>query len=131
MFGLFSKKKPPTALEAFIGLAYGNSPPPKTARLEDAVRIAREDLLLDLVPREEVAALAADLYRGPIPYSTNDLAVSIALNFFRRPDLIGKLQEAQLVARLMLLEWTQEKKVNSLLAKAFEDSLYKLYKPGT
>jgi hypothetical protein len=53
-----------------------------TARLGDAVRIAGEDLLIDLVPREEVAALAADLYRGLIPYSTNDLAVSVALNFF-------------------------------------------------
>ena len=132
MFGLCRRKtreKPPTALDAFVHMAYGSVPPAKTARLDEAVRIAADQFLLGLLPRQDVADLAAKLNRSAIPYSTNDLAVSIALNFFRQPARIDQLRNAQLAARTKLLEWMLDKKVNSVLAKAFEDTLYELYKP--
>jgi len=34
-----------------------------------------------------------------------------------------------LAARTKLLEWILDKKVNPVLAKAIEDTLYELYKP--
>ena len=37
--------------------------------------------------------------------------------------------DAQLMARAKMLELLQEKKLNVHLAKAFEDKLYKDYKP--
>ena len=132
MFGLCRRKsraKPPTALDAFVHMAYGNPPPAKTARLDEAVRIAADQFLLGLVRRQDVVDLATKLDRWPIPYSTNDLAVSIALNFFRQPARFDQLRNAQLAARTKLLEWMLDKKVNPVLAKAFEDTLYELCRP--
>ena len=37
---------------------------------------------------------------------------------------------AQLMARMSMLEWLQEKKIDPMLVKNFEDTLYKIYKPG-
>jgi hypothetical protein len=125
-----TKKKPMTALDAFVRMAYGSPPPPKTARLDEAIRIAADQFLLGAVPRQDVADLAAKLDRSPIPYSTNDLAVSIALNFFRQPARIDQLRNAQLAARTKLLEWTLDRKVNPVLAKALEETLCELYKPA-
>ena len=132
MFGLCRRKrreKPPTALDAFVHMAYGSAPPPKTAHLDEAVRIAADQFLLGLVPRQDVADLATRLNRSAIPYSTNDLAVSIALNFFRQPARVDQLRNAQLAARTKLLEWMLDEKVNPVLAKAFEDTLYELCRP--
>jgi hypothetical protein len=56
--------------------------------------------------------------------------VAAALNFFRQPSRIQQLQEAQLAARMQLVEWLQQKKVNPILAESFENSLHKLYKPA-
>ena len=132
VFGLCrrkSREKPPSALDAFVHMAYGNPPPTKTARLDEAIRIAADQFLLGLVPRQDVVDLATKLNSWPIPYSTNDLAVSIALNFFRQPARVDRLRNAQLAARTKLLEWILDKKVNPVLAKALEDTLYELYKP--
>lgn len=124
-----TQKEPENALDAFIHAAYGNPPPPKAANLDEAIRIAYEELLAHHVGRQEVASVAMELNRGPIPYSTYDLAVSIALNFFKQPERLQQLGAAQLTARLMVAQWTNEKKVIVPLAAAFEDALYKLYKP--
>jgi len=130
MFGFFKKKKPTNALEAFIFAVYGNPPPPKTAKLDEAIQITHEELLMGVVSREEVAKLATDLNAGPIPYSTHDLALSVALNFFKQPDLVPRLRGAQLVARFKAVDWMSQKKVVPPLVQSFEDVLYKLYKPG-
>jgi hypothetical protein len=131
MFGLFGKrpKKPETAMDQVIRAIYGDNPPLKRANLAKAVHLAHEELLLTLVGEQDIQNVAADLHRGPVPYSTEDLAISTALNFFRRPDKVLTLKGAQLVARMKALEWLQEGKVAPLLVKTFEDSLYKIYKP--
>ena len=82
------------------------------------------------VSKQEIQTLATQLSSGPIPYSTHDLALSVALNFFKDPERIPSLGTAQLMARMSMLEWLQDGKVAPMLVKSFEDTLYKLYKPG-
>jgi len=132
MMGLFdlfgSKKKPETAMDIFIRSVYGDPPPPKRAKLSVAVDLASE-LLMGEVSEREIVIIANQLSSGPIPYSTHDLALSVALNFFKDPARIHNLGTAQLMARMTMLVWLQEKKVAPILVKSFEDTLYKLYKP--
>jgi hypothetical protein len=129
MFGFGKKKKPATALDAFIFAIYGNPPPPKRANVETATHLAFDELLMQTVEEREVGALANELSAGPIPYSTQDLALSVALNFFRRPEYMPRLQTAQMFTRLKMIEWLQQGLVAPMLVKSVEDSLYKLYKP--
>ena len=129
MFGLF-KKKPRTAMDAFIRIIYGANPPPKSADLERSITIAHEDLLLEQVPLSEVKRLARELFKGPIPYSTHDLAVSIALAFFKAPEFMRMLEDCQIPARLRVANWAKDRKVVSPLAESFEVVLYRVYKPS-
>ena len=128
MFGFF-KKKPANVLEDFIFAVYGNPPPPKTANLNEAIQIAHDELLMGVVSKEAVKKLATELDASPIPYSTHDLALSVALNFFKQPDLVPQLGDAQLVARMMALDWVSQKTVAPPLVQSFENTLYELYKP--
>lgn len=130
MFGLFSKKKKPqNALDEMIFAIYGNPPPAKRANVGQAVEMASE-LLMGIVNENEVSRQAIALNDGPIPYSTHDLALSVALEFFKRPEYKPKLFEAQLLTRMKMLEWLQNGLVAPMLVKSFENVLYKLYKPG-
>ena len=61
MFGFAKKKKPVSVLDQLIFTVYGNPPPPKTAKLDEAIQIAHDELLMGMVNREEVAKLAAEL----------------------------------------------------------------------
>ncbi len=61
-------------------------------------------------------------------YSHDDLAFSVALNFFKNKDYIKSLATQQLMARLAVNESLGKENVNPLLAVAFENALYKLYK---
>ncbi len=123
------KKKPESAIDVFIHAVYGNPPPPKRAKLSEAIELAKE-LLIGEVSEREIETLATQLNSGPIPYSTHDLALSVALNFFRDPARMPNLGTAQQMARMTIIEWLQEKKVAPMIVKSFEDTLYKLYKPG-
>ena len=131
MFGLFGKKKkrPKTAMDDIIHLIYGNPPPPKTAVLADAIELAYENLLMGVVDKNEIAELAGKLFAGPMPYSTHDLAISVAMNFFKQDERKPDLFEAQLMARMHLLQWAQEGKVVAPLVGVFEETLYRAYKP--
>jgi hypothetical protein len=130
LFDLFGgKKKPETAMDVFIRTVYGDPPPPKRASLSEAVDLAKE-LLMDEVSEREITTVATQLNSGPMPYSTHDLALSVAMNFFKSPSYIPKLGSAQLVTRLAMIEWMQEGKVAPILVQSFEDTLYKLYKPS-
>ncbi len=106
------------------------APPRKSADVERATTIAHEDLLADAVQLSDVGKVAKDLASGPIPYSTHDLAVSVALAFYKKPELIGTLSEFQVPARMRVLNWLKDGKIVPLVAKAFEDTLYRLYKPN-
>ena len=123
------KRIPKNALDELIFVAYGNPPPPKTAVLYDAINIAHEELLMKLISFEDVYKVGKELYDSPIPYSTHDLALSIALNFFSDTELMPTLEEAQLFARAKMLEWLSENRINPMMTKSFEEKLYRLYKP--
>jgi hypothetical protein len=125
MFGF--GKKPESPMDQFIKAIYGDPPPAKRANLSTAIDLASE-LLMGQVPEKEISILGTKLESGPIPYSTNDLALSIALNFFKDPKYIPNLGMAQMMARMTMLEWLQDNKVAPILVKSFEDTLYKLYK---
>lgn len=125
MFG-FGKKQE-SAMDQFIKAIYGDPPPAKRANLSAAIDLANE-LLMGQVSEKEISILGTKLESGPIPYSTNDLALSIALNFFKDPKYMPNLGMAQMMARMTMLEWLQENKVAPILVKTFEDTLYELYK---
>ncbi len=129
MFSFFRKKKPANALDAFILAVYGEPAPPKTARLDEAIQIAHDELLMGVVSKEGVLKLAVELNGSPIPYSTHDLALSVALHFFKQPELIRNLADAQLVARLKAANWMRQGKAVPPLVQSFEDTLHTLYKP--
>ena len=128
LFDLFGgKKKQESMMDTFIRAMYGDPPPRKRAKVSEAVDLASE-LLMGEVSEREIVTVATDLSSGPIPYSTHDLALSVALNFFKDPTYIPKLGTAQLMARMTMLEWHQEKKVAPMLVASVEEVLYKLYK---
>jgi hypothetical protein len=128
IFGFFGKK-PPTMMDGLVQSIYGNKPRKKLADLLEASRIACEELLCEIIEYSDVHVLAKKLFDGPMPYSTHDLAISVSLNFFKDADLFDDLKEAQIAARLQVLQWVREGKVVVPLAQAFEEVLYKLYKP--
>lgn len=130
MFKLFQKKiKPKNALEEFIVAVYGN-PPPKTGRADcsEAINLAFEELLDEVVDQSEVAKQARELFAGPIPYTTHDLALSTAVWFYKSAECTSELASAQMLARLTVLGWLKEGKVQPALVKSFENDLYNLYK---
>ncbi|GIK25486.1 MAG: hypothetical protein BroJett006_17320 [Betaproteobacteria bacterium] len=130
MFGFLNKKKKPqNALDELIFAIYGNPPPPKRANVGRAVGMANE-LLMGFIDESEISKLAITLNDEPIPYSTHDLALSIAFNFFTQSKYVPQLFEAQLLARMKMIEWLQEDLVAPLLVQSIEDVLYKLYKPS-
>jgi hypothetical protein len=124
-------KKQPTVMDALTRLSYGNSPK-KTANLQEAVDLSYKTLLGALVDVAEVRKIATQLYNGPMPYSTHDLAVATTLNLFRNADGARQAQlgQMQMFSRMAVLELLKERKVNPLLVKAFEDTLYKMFKPS-
>jgi hypothetical protein len=129
MFEFLKKKKPVTALDQFIFAVYGNPPPEKRANVARASSLACE-LLMGVVDERQVRGVAEELNASPIPYSTHDLALSAALNFFKRPEYMPQLSTAQMFARIKMLEWLEDKLVVPILVGSFEETLYKLYKPA-
>ena len=126
--GFRKKSKPESFLDKTINAIYGERLPARSANLEDAIRIAFKELLFEEVTEEDVRKTAKELYLSPIPYSTHDLSVSVALKFFKQPERKERLSDAQLLARMALLPWIKENKVAVPLAQAFEETLYKIYK---
>jgi hypothetical protein len=122
-----NQKKTENVMDVLVKAIYGDPPPPKRANVSEAIGLA-EEMLLGKVSNESISRIAHELYDGPMPYSTHDLALSAVLNFIKNPDYTENLREAQLMARLSMLEWLQEGKVAPLLVKSFEDTLYKMYK---
>lgn len=126
MFG-FGKKKQDSAMDGFIKMMYGDPPPPKRANLSEAIGLAKT-LLTGIVDEKDLRLIGSQLNQGPIPYSTHDLALSIALNFFKNPEYVQKLKTAQLTTRMTMQDWLYQKKVIPMLAESFEASLDKAYK---
>lgn len=129
MFGFFGKRKPKTLLDQLIIQMYGSLDHKKTADLKLATDRAYEALLCRAIDLNVVQSKASELFSGRIPYSTNDLALSVALAFFKDDSYKAVLSEAQLVARMQLLEWINDNSVARPLAMAFETTLYNKFKP--
>jgi hypothetical protein len=83
-----------------------------------------------LVEAQELRRHAFVLAATPIPYSTHDLALSMALQFFEQPKYGQRLKAAQasLKARLQAIAWFKEGLVVAPLVKSFENILYKMEK---
>jgi hypothetical protein len=124
-------KKTPTAMDALIKLSYGSSPPRKEeCNLREAIELSFEQLLGKVVDIAEVRTIATGLYNSPMPQSTHGLAVATALNLYRsaKGGRHAELMHVQILARMIVLDWLKGKKVDVLLASAFEHSLYERYK---
>ena len=122
-------KRSRTAMDAIIAATYGNKRKTQPADLKQSIFVAHEMLLCRAVPLVDVEQLARDLYDGPMPYSTLDLAVATSLAFYKKTDFFPALEPYQMMARLHVLNWVKDGKILPLLAKAFEDTLYREYKP--
>ena len=112
----------PSAMDAIVHLAHGAQRTPQSVDLERAVTLACEDLLQERIPLRDVEAHATVLVRGPMRYSTHDLATATALAFFKSP-LSPLLSECHSVARTRVANWAKTGKVNSLLAEAFDTTI--------
>ncbi len=131
MFGLFGKKKEPASvMDAFVQSMYGNSPPPKTANLDQAIQIAFDQLLSNRIDKQEISKVATDLYNGPMPYSTHDLAISVALHFFIQPERILLLDGAHMLASMKARQWFEEQSLNIRIFESLSNKLYELYSPA-
>lgn len=131
MFSIFRKKKAQNTMSQMASAMYGKGAQKGKSDLAAATKYAFENLLGAVVPFEEVAAVAQELRNGEMPYSTEDLALATALNFFRRDELQGSLSVMQMPARMQMIKWLQDGKVNLMLVQVFEDTLYNRFKPGT
>ena len=122
------KLKSKNALDDLIYTMYGNPPPPKTAQLPKAVSIAKEILLQNEVSESEIWAIGIDLNDSPIPYTTHELAFSIAMNFFKKPELRDQFILTHLGAVLKLAEWVEDNSFNRNLASSYQQALYRTFK---
>lgn len=129
MFGPFKKKKPKTTMDMLILQMYGSLDHKKTADIQLACQIAYRNLLCECIAEDSIRKKADELFAGPIPYSTNDLALSVAMAFFRSDEHSHLLEEAQLVARMQLIDWVEEGTVAKPLAMVFENTLYCRFNP--
>ena len=116
-----------SALDEFIKITYGDNAE-RTASLSESVELAYQSLLGGLVDKAEIRLKAVELLQSSIPYSTHDLAISVALNFYKRDELAESLSDAHLGARVNVMEWLENGTVNEALAEAFEATLYKKFK---
>ena len=129
MFGWLKRKKQTTAMDAFVHATYGPDAK-KTADLAEAVLLAN-DLVGGKFEHKELSKLASSLNEGPIPYSTHDLAVSTALGLLKQVPRARRahLMNVQFAARMTVASWATEGRVILPLAAAFEDTLYREYRP--
>lgn len=121
--------KPETAFDSFIHALYGNNPPPRTAVLSDAIQIAHDDLLLGVIPLKEITQVAKAQFDSGIPYSTYDLAFSVALHFFREHPVKKELFVAQLASISILGDAVVDGQLNPVLAETFQNYTYTAYHP--
>ena len=133
MFGWLSKKRTSSStMDELIRTVYGDRPPKKSADVRQAAALAADVLLGGIFDRLTVVRIANELNAGPMPYSTHDLAVSVALNQFKSAPSENRDQlfDIQLTARMTVLSWVKDGKVVPALAQAFEHTLYEAYKPS-
>lgn len=118
------KKK--TLLDEVSDVLYGENAQ-KSANLDDAIKIAYEEILLKIVPENEVSSLAKALYDGPMAYSTDDLAFAVALNFFKNQMYTEKLRGTTIKTSAMLKNAIKRGSINPIFADSFDSVMKRLY----
>ena len=116
-----------TLLDDLNEIKYGKDAV-KTANLDESIKIAHEELLLELISKQELIEIATELYNSSTPHSTNDLAFAVALNFFRRDEYKDILFEAHIPALSKLNSALESESINLFLASTFEKSLYDIFR---
>lgn len=96
---------------------------------ERAADVAFQQLLATKVRRNAVVVVATELSKAIGAKTNQELALVTALFFFEQQNLKRELNEAQMMARITMLQWLQNGAVGPGEAKYFEDQLYRLYKP--
>lgn len=128
MFGTLEKKTPGNVLQEDFAL-YGDPAQPEKANLQEAITIAGDELLMGRVERREVQRQAEALYATQVFSSTHDLALSVAMNFYRQPGYIPCLDDGKIIALLKVIHWYQEGLVMQALLENFAKILCVLYEP--
>jgi hypothetical protein len=126
VFGFF-KKKQPTVMDGLVKLASNSHVPKTTANLDDAIRLADQTLLQQRIALTSVVEKAKQLFNGPMPYSTHDLAVATALGYLKDPELLQTLRDVQSNARNEVARWQREGRLIPMLAETFEAVLESRY----
>lgn len=121
-----NSNKKRTLLDDVSDVMYGENAQ-KSANLDDAIKIAYEEILLKIVPENEVSSLAKALYDGPMAYSTDDLAFAVALNFFKNQVYTEKLRGATVKTSAMLKNAIKRGSINPIFADSFDTVMKRLY----
>lgn len=110
--------------------AVGNRPT-STRKVDPAAAadLAFDQLLASMVRLDALVLIATELAKAIDAKTNQELALATALFFFEQQDLKPSLNEAQMMARLTMLEWLQDGSVGSAEAEHFENQLYTLYNP--
>lgn len=122
--------KSTTAFDSLIHALYGDNSPPRMAILSDSIQIAHDDLLLGIIPLKEVTEVAKTQFESGIPYSTYDLAFSIALYFFKERPVKQDLFMAQLASIGILGDAVVDGRLNPTLAESFQNYTCTAYHPN-
>jgi hypothetical protein len=92
-----------------------------------AADLAFQHLLAAKVQWDALLVVATELSKAIGAKTDHELAMATALFFFEQQDLKPSLNSAQMMARLTMLQWLQDGKIEPALAEHFENQLYQLY----
>lgn len=96
---------------------------------ERAANLAFEHLVASKIRPDGLVLIARELSKAINVKTDQELALATALFFFEQQDLKPSLNDAQMMARLTMLQWLQDGTVGPAEAEHFENQLYRLYKP--
>jgi hypothetical protein len=96
---------------------------------ERAVDLAFQHLLAAQIRRDALVVVASQLSKSIGAKTDHELALATALFFFEQHELKPILKSAQMMARLTMLQWLQNREIEPAEAEYFETQLYTLYKP--
>lgn len=97
------------------------------ASLDTAISLT-EELLMYEFSESDIRHHAEALIEGPIPFTTEELALCTALHFFRQSEYHDRLYNAQLFARMTMMSWQEAGLVSRLIGECFENTVYLRFK---
>lgn len=126
IFWFITRKKRTGFMEKFVSTVQGHPTPPRKADLEQAVNIAADEILMGMVRRQEVRQKAEVLHLAPVHYSTHDLALSAAVDFFVQPEYTQRLKVFHVFALIQAIQWVRQGLVAPVWVEKFAEVLGKL-----